>query len=217
MKINFWNERWEQNQIGFHQPSVSPYLVKYWSAIAKGKGRVFVPLCGKSLDLIWLMEHGHQVVGAECSALAVDSFFKENNLQHEKSADKSFSIYKNPQITIYQGDYFDLNVSTLGDVKYGLDRAALIALPEDMRQQYSAHMIQLLSAGAQILLITLEYEQHLMQGPPFSVSEEEVNRLFSGDFSITKLHQQDIIEKENRFKSKGLNSLIETIYCLQKL
>jgi len=217
MKINFWNERWEQNEIGFHQSIVSPHLVNYWPSMVSDQAKVFVPLCGKSLDLLWLMEHGHQVVGAECSALAVDSFFKGNNLQHEKSADKFFSVYKNAHITLFQGDYFHLSKSYLADVKYVFDRAALIALPEEMRRRYSAHMIQLLSTGAQILLITLAYDQQLMQGPPFSVSEEEVNKLFSVDFSITKLHQQDIIEKENRFKSKGLNSLIETVYCLQKL
>lgn len=217
MIINFWNERWEQNEIGFHQSTVSPHLVNYWPSMVSDQAKVFVPLCGKSLDLLWLMKQGHQVAGAECSDLAVDSFFNENKLQYEKSADKSFSIYKNPQITIYQGDYFDLDINTLGDVGYVFDRAALIALPGEMRQRYSAHMIQLLNTGTQLLLITLAYEQHLMQGPPFSVNEEEVNALFSPSFSITKLHQQDIIEKENRFKNKGLNTLIETAYCLQKL
>jgi thiopurine S-methyltransferase len=216
MKLDFWNERWQQNQIGFHMPVVNPHLIQYWPKIVSDHGSVFVPLCGKSKDLVWLEGQGHQVTGVECSDLAVNDFFKEHHFSPEVHSDNLFSTYKTKNLTIFQGDYFKLQPNHLSDVKYVFDRAALVALPENMRSDYVKHITDLLAEGSRILLITLEYDQSVMQGPPFSVSDNEVHSLYSDGFSIKQWHRQDIIQQEDRFRSRGLNSLVETVYCLQK-
>lgn len=216
MNVDFWTERWQQNQIGFHLSATNPNLIKYWPAIADNKSPVFVPLCGKSLDLIWLMNQGHQVTGAECSAIATTDFFAENDLQYEKIKTENFSVYKHTALSVFQGDFFALKKTDLKNISYVFDRAALIALPEGMRKKYAAQLSSLLDSTTKILLITLEYDQTSMQGPPFSVTEDEVMSIYNADFHIEKLHQQDILDQENHFKSRGLTALIETVYTLQK-
>ena len=216
MKLQFWHDRWQQGQTGFHQNTINDSLLQYWSALVDDKAAVFVPLCGKSHDVLWLMQQGHSVVGVECSELAVDALFTANEITHNTNTLDSFTVYSNEKLTVYLGDYFSLEQSNLKQIKYVYDRASLIALPADMRIQYANHMTQLLSAGAKMMIVTLEYDQNLMQGPPFSVNEEEVESLYGSHYQINKLYQKDIIESETRFKSMGLNSLIETVYSLTK-
>ena len=217
MELDFWHERWEQNQIGFHMPTVNPHLIEYWSQIVSDQGKVFVPLCGKTLDLLWLKQQGHPVIAVECSDRAINDFFSENKLDYESQTNELFNIYSHESISIFQGDFFSLKASDLIDTHYVFDRASLVALPEDMRLAYARHMADILGTGARVLLITLEYNQSSMQGPPFSVKEQEVNTLYGEAFSIKKLAQQDIIQQEDRFRNRGLDSLIETVFCLQRL
>ena len=169
------------------------------------------------MDLLWLIEQGHEVRGVECSKLAIDSFLSENHIISDQYTDGVFTVSTGGKLSLFQGDYFKLLCSQVGDLDYVFDRAALIALPKTMRIAYVQHLAQFLSEGGRILLITLEYNQASMQGPPFSVDENEVYQLYSDKFSIEKLHQQEIINNEDRFKALVLESLIETVYCLQKM
>lgn len=217
MDLNFWHERWKQNQIGFHRTSINPYLTRFWSKVTSDKGKVFVPLCGKSLDLIWLNEQGHNVTAVECNLLAIESFIEENNLKYSCSNKDAFTVYFNSILSIYHGDYFDLQQRDLEGVKYVFDRASLVALPESLRERYVDHMTKYIHSGVPILLVTLEYDQTVMSGPPFSVDEDEINALYDNDYSIKQLYRNNIIEQENHFKSKGLDAMFESVYLMKKL
>lgn len=215
MRPDFWHERWHNKQIGFHQSEINLHLQEFWPALNSADGgRVFVPLCGKSRDMLWLRAQGKEVVGIELNPLAVQAFFEENGLPVKRSSTDRFSVFESDGIRIYCGDFFDLAPDDLAGVTAVYDRASLIALPPEMRRAYVDHMHGLLSPGARTLLIAFEYPQHEMAGPPFSVQEEEVRGLYGGHCAIEVLHVLDILDQEPRFREKGLTSLREKIYAL---
>lgn len=217
MRADFWHERWHNRQIGFHRNDFHPYLTQFWPTLVLPAGsRVLVPLCGKSRDLLWLRAQGHQVVGVELSALAVREFFAENGLEFSMQPHPRFEVYACDGITLYCGDFFDLSVAEVGEVRAVYDRAALIALPPDMRQRYAAHLLQLLAPGSQALVIGFEYPQQQMDGPPFSVEAPEVEALFAGDCQLEQLLDADILAQEPRFRDRGVTRLHETVYRLQR-
>jgi thiopurine S-methyltransferase len=147
---------------------------------------VFVPLCGKSLDMLWLREQGHAVLGVELSEKAVSAFFEENGIPAEVQRDRSFSVYSGEGLRLLSGDFFALKPEDLNGIHAVYDRASLIALPPTMRQRYAQHMAQLLPTGARILLVTMEYPAGTLEGPPFSVEETEVNALFGNHFTVER-------------------------------
>ena len=225
MDIDFWLERWDNDQTGFHQEDVNPYLAYFYGdkglpAEKRQALKVFVPLCGKSRDMLWLARNGYPVFGVECSERAVDAFFEENAVGFRKAVNEDGALYQSVpddttrQIEIYQGDYFSLQPEHLGDVTDVFDRASLVALPGDMRRAYVDKMAELLKPGTRILLVTLTYDQSEMGGPPFSVTEDNVNELYSDHFSIDKLLYKDVIDDEPGMKQRGLSSLVETVYKL---
>jgi thiopurine S-methyltransferase len=216
MEPDFWHLRWRENRIGFHQPAVSPHLEQYWSRLETGPGgAVFVPLCGKSLDMCWLAERHERVIGVELSPIAVEAFFTENGLIPERSVAGALEIFDTGAIRICCGDFFDLEPALLGDVAAAYDRAALTALPPVMRPAYVARLGALLPAATPVLLVTMEYPVAQMEGPPFAVSEAEIGRLFAGDWSIELLGEVDILEREPRFRERGLSRLSEKVYLLR--
>ena len=185
MKHEFWHERWEQDQIGFHQQEINNYLTSHWEELGLSDGApVFVPMCGKSLDLWWLREQGHPVFGIELSRKAVEAFFHENEIDPSVNETERFIEYSIEQLTLFAGDYFELRQEDLGQIQAVYDRASLIALPEPMRADYVLHLAGLLTRGAHVLLITMQYPEGTLEGPPFSVEEEEVQRLYQRYFSI---------------------------------
>lgn len=164
-----WQQRWDSGNINFHRSDAHPALVRHWRPSA---GSVLVPLCGKSLDLRWLAERGHTVIGVELVERAVHDFFAEQRLTFaRRDGELPAYVARELPITLYQGDYFAFRTPPC-DALY--DRAALVALPPDLRRRYVAHTNTLLRADAPRLLITLEYDQALVQGPPFSVPAAEV-------------------------------------------
>lgn len=214
MQSEFWLKRWQQNQIGFHQGRVNPYLQQYWPQLGVAPAsRVFVPLCGKSGDMLWLRAQGHEVVGVELSELALRAFFEENDLAMEVRSEDGFQVFESAGIQLYCGDFFRLGRSHLAGVEAVFDRAALIALPPEMRPDYVAHLHSLLASNTQTLLVTFEYPQSQMQGPPFSVEEAEVRTLYRDD-SIRLLQTADILAQEPRFRDRGVTRLQEKVYAL---
>lgn len=186
MKQKFWLERWEQEQIGFHQSEINRYLSEHWEQLGlPSEAAVFVPLCGKSLDMLWLHQQGHPVMGVELSEKAVEAFFEENQIEAELQRGRRFSTYRSDGLRLLCGDFFDLEREDLEGIQAVYDRAALIALPPSMRADYAHHMARLLPAGAHILLITMEYPAGTLEGPPFSVTEEEVRTLFDPRFTVS--------------------------------
>ncbi|MGR8932426.1 MAG: thiopurine S-methyltransferase [Gammaproteobacteria bacterium] len=218
MQHDFWHQRWQQNQIGFHQEEINPHLQRCWPKLrVRPKGKVFVPLCGKSNDMLWLLSMGYQVVGVELSPLAVESFFSENGLQPIVRQSGNFHIYEISGLQIYCGDFFALQPEYFGNIDAVYDRASLIALPPDLRIEYALNLSELLSPSVEILLIAFDYPQHEMPGPPFSVQEDEVRGLFETWCEITLLGSESILEKEMRFKERGLSRLSEQSYRLTVL
>lgn len=217
MDPHFWHERWLRNEIGFHQPHINTHLQNFWHRINAEPGcRVFVPLCGKSRDVLWLASLGYQVVGVECSPIAVETFFKENELAAQPENIGKFDRWQQGEICLLRGDFFDLTRADLGEIGAIYDRASLVALPQEMRQRYAKHLAELVSFGVPSLLITMEYPTGAMDGPPFSVSETEVQALFAKDFDVHKVHRENILDANPRFKERGLTQLDEVVHLLRR-
>lgn len=215
MDADFWLERWREGQTHFHQTRVTPLLAKYWPTLKLPAGcKVLVPLSGKTLDMVWLAEQGHQVLGAELSALAVEQFFAENNLTPTVRDSDQGRYYAAGNIEIYCGDIFALDADVLGQCMGAYDRAALVALPAEMRERYVKHVYGQLSTDYRGLLITLDYDQRQMNGPPFSVQDDEVQAIFAGHSTATLIDRRDILEKEPKFKERGLTRLDTLVFQL---
>jgi thiopurine S-methyltransferase len=218
MKKDFWLERWEREEIGFHQDELNPYLHQYWHDLhLAGDSQVFVPLCGKSRDMRWLREQGHQVLGVELSAIAVQAFFKENGYTPQHELRGRFDGCEANGMRILCGDFFDLSKDDLANVTGVYDRASLIALPPEMRERYVRHLVSILPPATQILLITVDYPQQEMQGPPFSVSSDEVEALYREHAEVRLLAQPDVLAQNPRFQQRGLSRLRENIFLLTLL
>lgn len=215
MQPDFWHERWQRNQIGFHQDRINPYLRQFWPALSLAPGsRIFVPLCGKSRDMLWLRAQGLEIVGVEISRLAVEAFFEENDLRASVTTQGAFRVYEAEGIRLYCGDFFDLTAADLAGVSAVYDRASLVALPPEMRPAYAEHLLGLLTPGTKTLLVAFDYPQHEMDGPPFSVQEPEVRMLYERACDIRLLHSEDILDREPRFRDKGVTRLQEKVYML---
>lgn len=211
-----WHDRWTDNRIGFHQTRISPYLAPHWPALGQAQGAgVFVPLCGKSLDLLWFADQGHKVLGIEISDIAVQAFFTENDLPYAREKLAAFEAFRSGRIKLLCGDFFDLTREDLAGVSAVFDRASLVAFPLSLRKAYARHLWNTLPPDARILLITLEYPEHEMQGPPFSVRTPEVDELFADHYDIDQLESREILDKEPHFRKKGLSTLTERIYQLR--
>jgi thiopurine S-methyltransferase len=217
MEPGFWHERWAINQIGFNQASVNLHLLRQWPELTAMPGeRVLVPLCGKSIDMIWLVNQGFHVVGAELSEIAVAGFFSENGLQATIEERGAFKVYRAEGCEIWCGDFFSLNPDDVGDCTAFYDRAALIALPPEVRWRYVKQLNHLLSKDACGLLVTLDYDQSLIAGPPFSVDEDEVLQLLSPDWRVKRVADLDVLEQGVKFKQAGATSLMEYAYRLYR-
>ena len=219
MEHTFWHNKWEINQTGFHLDYVHPLLERNLelfklSQDIKQVNTLFIPLCGKTLDIGYLLAQGHAVVAIELSEIAVKAVFEQLNITPEISKWQGGEVFKAKNLTIFVGDFFALTQQNIGSISLVYDRAALIALPEKMRLEYAQHMAKITQYAPQ-LLITLDYDQSIAGGPPFAVSSEEVEALYGGTYPIQLIEQADIIEEEPRFKAKGLTSFYQRAYKLK--
>jgi thiopurine S-methyltransferase len=211
----FLHERWQRNEIGFHQQEINAHLQGYWARLAvPAGGLVFVPLCGKSRDLLWLRARGHTVLGVELSPIAVRDFFAENARTPQVTRQDAFERYEADGLAVLCGDFFDLTPESVQGVAGVYDRAALIALPPELRVRYAEHSMNILPATAGTLLVTMEYPQNEMSGPPFAVLEDEVRRLYEERCTVTRLFTKDILAQNLRFRERGLRALTEKGYRL---
>ena len=215
MDLDFWHQRWQANLIGFHQNEINTHLLSYWPRLQLATGsRILVPLSGKSLDMLWLLEQGHPVVGIEVSQIAVESFFEENRLMPAVHEERYGRRYVVDQLELLCADFFSLEQADIGAVNAFYDRAALIALTPAQRPGYAAQLTKLLGHGTSGLLVTLDYKQSEMNGPPFSVPREEVYCLFDEAFTLELLFQFDVLEENQKFREKGLTQLTEQAWHL---
>jgi thiopurine S-methyltransferase len=203
MEPQFWHDRWERREIGFHMAKPHVALERHWNSLAlPPNARVFVPLAGKSLDLIWLARRKHAVVGIELSQLAVREFTEE----HPEASG----------IDLRCGDLFDLTPTTLGAIDAIFDRASLVALPPAMRADYAAQVTSLSPPGTQTLLVTMEYDQRQMRGPPHAVMPDEVHALYGATHEITVVDELTALEDFPRMSARGVTHLAERVYRLRR-
>ncbi len=200
-----WIERWQEGRIGWHEPAGNSGLRKHWTAAGR---RVIVPLCGKTFDLFWLEQQGNEVVGVELSELAVRAFFEENGIPYTvHDADMPAFTADDRQITIFCGDYFAFTADSF-DAYF--DRGALIALPADVRPGYAEHTRSLLAAGAETLIITLEYDQDVVDGPPYAVAGDELLTYWP-ELQRVDAHE-DLENGPPKFREAGLREMIEVVW-----
>ncbi|MBV6448285.1 MAG: Thiopurine S-methyltransferase [Nitrosomonas sp.] len=212
----YWLNRWERQDIGFHQTEINPYLREFWQRLQLSPASaVLVPLCGKSRDMVWLRQQGHTVLGVELSIIAAQAFFTEHALVSLDSACDRFTHLAADGIQVLCGDFFALSREDTAAVSAVYDRAALVALPPDMRRRYVNHLLQVLPPHTQILLITLDYPQHEMTGPPFAVSLDEVAALYRSRAEMTVLSQYDVLAQNPRFQERELSRLEEYVILLK--
>jgi thiopurine S-methyltransferase len=215
MEPQFWHERWAINQIGFNQSEVNPYLLKLWPELGVKRGeKVLVPLCGKTIDMSWLVHQGFHVVGVELSQTAVAAYFSENGLTPQIEERGAFKVYSHKDCEIWCGDFFALRARDIGNCTAFYDRAALIALPSEMRWRYIEQLNRLMGEDAGGLLITLDYDQSHISGPPFSVDEDEVQQLLSPEWRVKMVGDWDVLEQSAKFRNAGVTRLFECAYRL---
>jgi thiopurine S-methyltransferase len=218
MQADFWHTRWQNNEIGFHQSKINTYLQQFWPQLnASHDQAVFVPLCGKSTDMVWLRTQGYKVLGIELSAIAVQDFFKEQNIIPNITPQGKFERWEYEGIAILVGDFFDLTAEDLAECGSVYDRASLVALPTAMREQYAQHFTKIVPPTAATLLVTFEYPQAERAGPPFAVLESEVRVLYTQHFQVELWLDVDILPHSPGFKNAGISYLHEKVYCLKPL
>ena len=215
-KVN-WHDFWSrEGNPGFHQAGVNTYLEQFISLFDLAPGdTVFLPLCGKSVDMLWLAQQGFKVIGVELSEVAIKAFFKESALHYEIESIPGFTRYDSANISLYHGNFIDLKAQHLSSCKLVYDRASIVAIEPSNRPVYSQHMLNLIPGETSMLLVLLEYDQSVISGPPFSVPVAEVESYYSDLYDIQTLLSQELIEKEPRWREKGLESFRETVLKLE--
>ena len=212
MQASFWHNKWQENQIGFHLPEANPLLVEHFQALKlKQDSRIFLPLCGKTLDIAWLVAQGNQVAGAELSAIAIEDLFGSLNLTPKVTEKNAITHYSAANIDIFVGNIFDVTPTMLGKVDAVYDRAALVALPDEIRESYAAHLMRLTNNAPQ-LLICFEYDQSLHAGPPFSIGANEVKQYYQASYDLKLL-----TTKKVEGGLKGLCPAVEHVWWLKPL
>lgn len=220
METEYWLKRWREGRTGWHRPEVMPLLVQHWPALNVPRGsRVLVPLCGKSLDMLWLAEQGMHVLGVDVSPIAIESFLAENQLHARTRSTVEGTLYEvtntpGGEIQIINGDAFEVDPAAIAQCNALYDRAALIAMPPPMRRRLVDELYMQLPAGSAGLLITLVYPENEMQGPPFSVDDAEVHDLFGKHWQVDQLAYRDILASQPAFAEQGLSSLHTGVYAL---
>ena len=221
MQASYWQEKWAEGKIGFHQTRVNGRLEAHWPALGLAADEpVFVPLCGKSLDLLWLHERGHPVLGVELAGKAVQAFFDENALAYERRTDGAFERYsgtgKAGGIELLVGDFFGLGAADLDGCGAFYDRASLIAMDDGLRARYARHLGRIVRPGAAGLLLAIDYDQAKMQGPPFAVPDAVVHDLLGTDFTVDELAHYGGPERVGNLAERGLDTLDERVYRLRR-
>ena len=211
MDASFWFNKWERNEIGFHRPVANPLLVNHFDALSLSKTeRVFLPLCGKTLDIGWLLGKGHQVVGAELSQMAIEQLFESLGIKPKISVLGTLRKYSGPALDIFVGDVFAISSTMLGRVDAIYDRGALVALPNETRVRYTKHLVQITETAPQ-LVVTYEYDQRVVAGPPFSITTEELTDHYGASYNLTLLKSE---QEPNGMKGKC--PATESVWVLKK-
>ncbi|MBT3722119.1 MAG: thiopurine S-methyltransferase [Gammaproteobacteria bacterium] len=206
-----WHSHWIRKSPGFHEGQVNSYLQQFLPLYNLQPGdTVFMPLCGKAVDILWLSQQGYHVIGVELSDVAIQSFFEESGIGFEKEELEKLVVYKAENITLYQGDYMNLQDKYLKNCKLVYDRASIVAIESFNRKTYKRKMLEIIPAATPMLLVTLDYDQNIMQGPPFSVPVSEITQLYQPEYKLELLQSSEQIEERPKWRDIGLQSLLES-------
>lgn len=210
MDAAFWHERWQSKEIGFHEGRVNRLLEAHLNVLGLEPGaRIFMPLCGKAFDIQWLHGQGFHVLGAELSEIAIRELFDEMGLAPDVTDEGGLLRYRAERIDIFVGDVFELGADLLGPVEAVYDRAAVVALPAGIRGRYAAHVAAITGCAPQ-LVITFDYDQTAMEGPPFSVPPAAVEELYARAYSVIELARAEVAGK-----LKGQVEAMEIIWLMR--
>ena len=209
-----WLARWREGHTHFHLGQVHPTLMRYVDQVPLG-GRILVPLCGKSLDLGWLKDQGYDVVGVELAEQAVSELFQQLEVEPTRTLDGPFEILESPGLSVYVGDIFELNANIAGTFDTIWDRAALIALNPTDRARYAPHVSSFRKKVGSVLLSVLVYDQQKMSGPPFSVTDDEIYRLYTAYKSVEKLQSKNVTSRNPMFIEAGLDTVTENLWLIK--
>lgn len=222
MDNEYWLQRWREGRTGWHHDDVMPLLAQHWPSLNVPRDtRVLVPLCGKSVDMLWLSQQGLRVLGADVSPIAIESFLAENHLHARTRSTAEGTHYEvtnapGGDIEIVNGDVFALPPALIAQCRAFYDRAALIAMPAPTRARFARDIYTHLPVGSRGLLITLDYPEGQMQGPPFSVDEAEILRLFDAQWKMERLERRDILATQPSFSEQGVTALHTTVHGLHR-
>jgi thiopurine S-methyltransferase len=215
MDPTFWLDRWQRADIGFHQGAAHDFLARHWGALHVPRGAsVFVPLSGKSLDMVWLADQGHDVLGVELSELAVEQFFAERSRRPAVVSQSRFKVRRAGPYEIWCGDFFAFDPAATRRIGGVFDRAALVAMPSSMQAAYAAQLAALTPQGVPVLLVALAYDPSEMDGPPFPITARRMEELFGGAFRVSLLEKRDGLGASANLRKRGLSWLDETAWKL---
>ncbi len=211
----FWHERWQNNEIGFHLDHYNPYLTEFCCELDLRPGdTLFIPLCGKTQDMVWLRDQGYQVIGVELSPIACEAFFTEHQIPYSTQQQDNFTVYQSDSITIYCGDFFQTNSHMLSGIRGVFDRGSMVALPQEERERYVEHMRTILPTPISMLMVSFEYAIDEMRGPPYMVTEQELQRHYGDLFQTRLLTRKDVLAENPHFVARGLSQLHEVAYLI---
>ncbi len=211
MNPEFWLERWQHGDTGWHSPEINRHLQEFWPQFnLPAQATVLVPLCGKTLDLLWLMSQGLRVIGVELSPLAVEEFLAEHELTAVVTDAPPLRRYQVDELTLLCGDFFALTPAHCAGIDAIYDRGALVALPSELRERYT-EVLKTIAPTAPKLLITFAYDQQQMNGPPFAIQPAEVQRLFA-EQSVIELATFDVLNEAGNLRQRGVTALAEQVW-----
>lgn len=218
MSKNTWEDCWSVGKTFFHRSAYHPMLVEHIEKLINGRSNlvIFIPLCGKSLDIKYLYDLGHTVVGVEGAKSPIEEFFGEHNLEFTKSDCPSVngSVYKNGdnRIRIYHGDMFDFNGKD--EVKFSgvWDRGSFGAINKTDRPKYVELLTSMVTEDCQYLLNTYDYNPEQFSGPPHCFTDEEMLGYWGHKWNITRIHYEDVNNDSKR--EKGVEYFNEQVHHL---
>ena len=217
MKPEYWIEGWQQGRRGFDQGDPHRWLPEHWSTLGvAADATVLVPLCGKSVDMVWLAEQGHSIIGVEVSEIAVHEFFEMVGLTPDVSQVGPLSLYRAGPYELWRGDLFELPAAIFDRVDAVYDRASIVALPPDIRRRYAEVLTTQIRPEAPWYLVSFTYDQNEMDGPPHSVPPAEIDVLFGEEFEIETLVDESVINRAIPFQERGLTAMRETLSILRR-
>ncbi|XP_013388873.1 probable thiopurine S-methyltransferase [Lingula anatina] len=192
-RLDGWIGAWERNSTRWHMPNVNCFLEEFLDVLLAGKkaAKILVPLCGKTIDMKWLADLGHTVIGVDGAEKAATEFFTEQNIAYKvepcDAIQGTLCCSMDNKIRIYVGDFFKFNQDFEGQFDAIWDRASLVAIDESDRLQYVNILNSVLKPGCHCLIEAMDFIPSEKSGSPHAIPLECVRELFGNDYNVKLL------------------------------